>query len=268
MVERLKYTYIFVILVYRNIDDLRECIDSIGANVRDFRIVVVNSFYDETSREVIAQVAAEKGCDFLNVENKGYSFGNNAGMRYAREHYDYDFIVVSNPDIVIQRFDDSRIGDFDIVAPQIVAADGRMQNPMVVKECRLARILVYYGFKWNFSSLLFAGIALNKVRRVLSVRMHRNGLPYRIYAAHGSFVLLKKQVVDALFPVYDERMFLFAEEDILALRAAQTGFAIWYVPDVVIRHKEDGSMKLADFSTNAELRKSNMYFYETYVKGW
>lgn len=248
--DKEKYTYIFIILVYRNADDLRECVDSIKSKVRDCKIVVVNSFYDEASFEVIRQLAGEKQCDFINIENKGYSFGNNAGIQYANERYVYDFIVISNPDVVIQNFDDSSITNFDIIAPKIVAANGRMQNPMLVKDNHLSKVLVYYGFKWDFSLLFFAGIALNKFTRFFYTKIHRSLTPYKIYAAHGSFVLISKRVVETLFPIYDENMFLFAEEDVLALKAKEAGFSIYYVEDIVIHHKEDGSMKLADFSTD------------------
>lgn len=41
----------------------------------------------------------------MNVENKGYSYGNNRGIEYCHNNYEYDYIIISNPDIIIKKFD-------------------------------------------------------------------------------------------------------------------------------------------------------------------
>ena len=67
------YKYIFVILVYRNTGDLVECLESIKAKVSSYKSIVVNAYYDEASKLEVERIASIYQCDFINIENKGYS---------------------------------------------------------------------------------------------------------------------------------------------------------------------------------------------------
>lgn len=262
------YNYIFIVLVYRNTDDLLEFIESANRLVPNFKIVVVNSYYDETTRKIVQSIAERNNCDFINVENKGYSFGNNVGIEYAAQKYTYKYLIVSNPDIVIKKFDfnpDKNNGD--IIAPYIVAASGKQQNPMMVRRIKMSEWLIYHGFKDSSKILLTAGIAINKISREFALRINRNCGEYQIYCAHGSFLLLSSKAIQKLgVRPYDENMFLFAEESVLARQAEKKHLKTVYSNQIQVFHKEDGSMKLGGIVVNKELAKANVYYYEHYVK--
>ena len=263
---RIKTKFIFIILVYRNSDDLEECLESIKAKAADSRVVIVNAFYDEESSARIRGIAEAGGCDFLEEPNKGYSYGNNAGVAYAAEKYDFDYIIISNPDIIIESFDPpaDRLKDC-IIAPYIVTKTGKRQNPILAKDCRFAEKLLYYGFKHSNKFVLYAGFAVNKFIRELFVKLNRSRDGAKIYAAHGSFVIIGKDAMEAIgFPLYDDNMFLFEEEFLLAHKAKQAGVKTVFMPRLSIFHKEDGSMKLGDIKINTEESKSFIYYYENY----
>lgn len=268
MSEKVKYKYIFVILVYRNMQDLRECIESIANRVDNYRVIVVNAFYDLASENNAKKIAQEYDCDFLNVENRGYSFGNNTGIEYAYDKYDFEYVVVSNPDITIEKFEDKVLSNKrGIVAPKIVAADGRKQNPMSLIENKMSEKLVYKGLKQNRKFYFMLGVLLNKISQTMGVLLMkcRGKKEQKIYVAHGSFVMLSKETVMTLGPrLYDENMFLFGEEGVLAQMAKKAGIETYYVTDILVHHKEDGSMKFGDFSLNEELKRANIYYYEHY----
>lgn len=268
MSEKVKYKYIFVILVYRNMQDLRECIESIAKKVDNYRIIVVNAFCDDASEHNAKEIAEEYDCDFLSIENRGYSFGNNTGIEYACDKYDFDYVVVSNPDITIEKFDDAVLSNnWGIVAPKIIAADGRKQNPMSLMENKVSERFVYKGLKQNKKFYFMLGILLNKISQTMGVLLMkcRGKKEQKIYVAHGSFVMLSKETVLTLGPrLYDENMFLFGEEGVLAQMAKKAGIETYYVTDIYVHHKEDGSMKLGNFSVNDELKKANIYYYEHY----
>lgn len=268
MSEKMKYEYIFVILVYRNMQDLKECIESIAGKVDNYRIIVVNAFYDAASEASAKEIADNYDCDFVSIENRGYSFGNNTGIEYAYDKYDFDYIVVSNPDITIEKFDDDVLSNkWGIVAPKIIAADGRKQNPMALIENKMSEGLVYKGLKKNKKFYFLLGVMLNKLSQMTGVLLMkcRGKREQKIYAAHGSCVMLSKETVSILGPrLYDENMFLFGEEGVLAQKAKKAGIETYYVTDILVHHKEDGSMKLGNFSVNDELKKANIYYYEHY----
>ncbi len=260
-----RYKYIVVVLVYRNADDLVECIESINANISSCRIVVVNAYYDDDSYKRIKSIADETDCDFINIENKGYGYGNNVGINHAKSNYDYEYVIIANPDTIIERFDDSGLKENRIYAPKIVSLRGIAQNPMVVKHSNMSEFMIYQGFKRNIRAFIAIGVLITKFNRAL-YRYNKESNDNYVYQAHGSFLILHQMVIDRLTPVYDEKMFLFAEEGVLALRAKQANIRTVYTEKIAIKHKEDGSMSIASFDINDKLRESNIYFYETYCK--
>lgn len=260
-----RYKYIVVILVYRNTRDLEECIQSIYKNINNCKIIVVNAYYDDLSKDKIKEIAKSYDCDFLNEENKGYSFGNNRGIEFANIKYEYDYIIISNPDIVLKQFNDN-MPDAEVIAPKIVNALGKNQNPMVIKENKFAEYLVYQGLKRDRKLLFIAGIAMGKISNKSTLLFNKKHALKNIFIAHGSFVIIRKDVIDKIGMLYDENIFLFAEEGVLAYRTREHGMKTVYDETIVVYHKEDGCMKLADFSINKELKKANIYFYENYIQ--
>jgi len=264
-----KTKYVFVILVYKNTSDLLECIESIEDKVRSYKIIVVNAYYNDTTKSDVERIAYSHNCDFINIENRGYSYGNNRGIEIANNKYEYQYVIVSNPDIIINRFEDSYLTDrfeYDIIAPKITAASGKRQNPMAIIKPIISERLEYWGFKKNIKILIFVGILIAHISRfslIILKTLLRSNI-YRIYCAHGCFVIISKRAVRSLAPIYDENMFLFAEEGVLAKKADVKGIKTCYYDFISVKHKEDGSMSLSDLSINNELRKANIYYFEHY----
>ena len=259
-----EYKFVAVVLTYRNSNDLIECIDSMHDKIPSCKVIVVNAFYDDASMNAIRDVAVSKDCDFINIENKGYGYGNNAGIEFANTHYKYEYIIISNPDITIEKFDSDRFLPNSIYAPQIITRIGRQQNPMVMKRNRSSEFCVYYGFKKDIKLFIMFGLALSKLSNWWHKLFKKDN--YKIYQAHGSFVIIHQEAIKKMHPIYDEAMFLFAEEGLLAYKALSEKVETYFTKDVVIHHKEDGSMSLADFTIDNELKKANIYFYENYGK--
>ena len=77
-IEHLKYRVVFVVLVYRNTQDLRDFFKY--NDTKDSHTIVVNSYYDEQTENEFKKIASKAEADFISVPNKGYGAGNNAGM--------------------------------------------------------------------------------------------------------------------------------------------------------------------------------------------
>ncbi len=259
------FDYIAVILIYRNHLDLEECICSFKKKVKSCQIIVVNAFYDDDSKNKIEVIANKYECDFLNIENKGYSYGNNTGIEYVVNKYDFRYVIVSNPDIVVKRWSND-MPEGDVIAPKIVTADGKFQNPMSISENRLGMFLTYKGFKTNKAIFTYAGIILGKLSNMLHSIGKKHVHEFSIFIAHGSFLLISKKTILKLNKVYDDNMFLFGEEGVLAVKMKKLGLITKFTDRIRVYHKEDGSMKLSDLSLNEELRKANIYFYEKYYR--
>ena len=192
-----EYDYVFVILVYRNFEDLKECIESIQSKVVNYRIIVVNAYYDIESEDKARKIAEAYDCDFLSEPNKGYSHGNNAGIEFATRNYRFKYIVISNPDIVINKFPDREYEE-DIIAPEIISASGKAQNPKYTRYIRVTDWMVYKAFKNNQKWLLLVALGINKIIKCICDILNTNRTSYSIYAAHGTCVLLSNKAIDLL----------------------------------------------------------------------
>lgn len=262
-----KYDDVFIVLTYRNTDDLIDFIESVQAVVNNYRIIIVNSFYDELSNLKFEKIAKENDCDFLCVENKGYGCGNNRGIEYAIEKYDFERIVISNPDIVIKKYSQDFLSEINngIIGGRITNLNGKVQNPLRVFHSRLTTNAAYYFYCKNNKFLFCLGIIISKIVRV-GFSFGITGRIKKVYAVHGSFLVMPKDTVQKLGQVYDENIFMFCEELDLAARAKIEGIPTYYTTQIGVLHKEDGSIKLSNIKTRDEMRKSCEYVYSKYNK--
>lgn len=265
-----KYKYIFVVLVYINGDDLGDLVVSIKKQVCDsFKVVVVNSYYDDISQEKIKKVAQKFDCDFISVENRGYSFGNNIGIEYCNNNYHYDYIIISNPDIIITKWQDLRSSNNPVIlAPIIHTKSGKNQNPNWAINCHVANWLIYKGYKGNNKLFLIFGIGINKViRGIFNLFFAFNiNREWNIYAPHGSFIIINENAILQLKPLFDDNVFLFSEEAILAKKAKTHRIQVRMTSKIGVLHKEDGSVSISNINENKELSKSYIYYFEKYEK--
>ena len=264
-----KFKYIFVILTYRNTEDINELLQSIGEKADDYKVIIVNSFFDDASKLELEQIAKKHECVFINIPNKGYSFGNNRGIEYALNNFSFDFLIVANPDTVIEKFDIKSINKDDalIVGPQIINLNGKLQNPLVPRKNKFSQKIIYVSFIKESKILLRVGTAINRISRELFLVFNRMKLRSNyVYALHGSFLIFTQNALLQLGVPYDENLFLFAEESVLAEKAKKIGIRSCVTDEVVVKHKEDGSMKFESEKVYSNLKNANIYFYKHYCQ--
>ena len=264
-----KFDIIFCVLTYKNHVDLAEFIENLNINNSinfSYKIIVVNSFADNKSLEKIKEIALNNECIFIESENKGYGFGNNLGIAYAKANYEYKYIVVCNPDILIKQFNIKELigEEKNIIAPEIMALHGKKQNPLSYSYMPLNEKLTYIGFKKRLKLVFYTSIFINKIERnIKSFICNIQSIEKKqIYACHGSCIIFSKYAIEKLYPVFDENLFLFCEESDLAKKAEHSNVSITFNKNIIIFHKEDGSMKLSNRDLNDIHRKSYLYYYK------
>lgn len=258
---------VFVVLTYINHEDLEDFLMSLSCVQGTYGVVVVDSFHDEASSVKIENIAKGHGSDYIRIPNKGYSFGNNRGIEYALKNYRFEYLVVSNPDIQIEelRIEDLRQNTKAVIGASIVNLKGRKQNPVYIKKHELFQKMIYQGFKKDNKILLYAGILLNKVAKRVECGFKRTISPVDVFQLHGSFIIFPYKVIEKLGTVFDEQIFLFAEESFLALRLEKEGIRSIYDPRIHVKHKEDGSMQFSK-GINRYLKEANIYVFEEYYR--
>lgn len=263
-----KHTYaiIFVVLVYRNTNDVKDLLRSMRQHVESYRVIIVNSYYDDKSRDTLRDIADENECDFIDVPNKGYGYGNNQGIRFALDNYLFDALIIANPDTLIRRFsiDQSFLDEPVLLCPVIKTTKGKSQNPLWVLRNPFSEWLMYFGHKHRQPLIIYVGIAINKFIREVFLAVF--SLPKRriskVYAAHGSFLIFSRSLLLTIGEPFDESMFLFSEEMYLARRLHTRHIATFMIKDIDVLHKEDGSMNVAKIDESSENSKSYIYYYE------
>lgn len=263
MIDR--YDIVFVVLVYRNVQDLK---DFFAHNqVANSHTVVVNSYYDDNTEKEFRDIAEKNGADFISTPNKGYGAGNNRGCDYALKHFEFRYLIISNADIMIEKLDIEILDLYPntIMAPQLRNLRGKNQNPSgPFKPSRIEAWMRYKVFKGRHRYLIYALYALSRLNKIIfyCIKAFRK----KIFSAHGAFVIFPYNVLKSLHPIYNEEMFLFHEEPHLGCLALKRGIETVYVNDILIRHKEDGSMKVASVNEFELMRQSYMTFYKCWYK--
>lgn len=199
-------------------------------------------------------------------ENGGYGSGNNLGVRYAYEIAGAELVLIANPDVSFSEacvsemvscfLEDAGVG---VVSAVEEAADG---SP----DYRLSA--------WPLRS--FAGELLNS--GPLCRRIFRNTLNYpeayfrqkgaiAVDAVHGAFLMVDADRFMACGG-FDEGMFLYGEENVLAFKMREHGCKTLLLPQFTYRHKGAGTISRENHAVKRQKmrQKSELYYYENYLE--
>jgi GT2 family glycosyltransferase len=132
-------------------------------------VIIVDNFYSEEARAEVKSICAEFGCDFVACANNGYGSGNDAGIDFALKHYDFDFLVVANPDTVVEKMPAiprEYIKKPCVLGPAIRTLSGKRQNPcMVIYSPCAMRLMKLFALRPSNTLPFYAAVAINKAER-------------------------------------------------------------------------------------------------------
>lgn len=199
----------------------------------NYHVLIVDNCSPDDSVEVLNQYQNEYGFDLIaNSQNKGYAVGNNVGLLYSIKN-NYDYTLILNSDVRISDADLLRkligVAESDeniaCVGPKIIDIDGYETLPYVERPTL-----------WDMT----LGMGSAKKRRE-NYSGNYEGSVYRIY---GCCMLLKNRIIEEV-GLFDERTFLYYEEDILAEKFRKIGKYFYYSPISKIVHLESMAVKKA-----------------------
>src|SRR5579859_5560399 len=98
-----------IIVSYRTAQLTIDCLSSVQAQRHQPGLIVTATVVDNSGEDYAAinlAVQANGWSDWVQLSdvgrNGGFAFGNNIGVRLARENYDPDYIHLLNPDTVLR----------------------------------------------------------------------------------------------------------------------------------------------------------------------
>ena len=265
-----KFDFVFVVLTYRNTKDLSSFF--INNTITDSKVIVVNSFYDKASQFEFERISKENNSDFINVENLGYGNGNNTGIEFAINNYEFKFLIISNPDVSIIKMDKKYLLNSPkniIYAPKILTLKKKNQNPFIYNFSFNTRKVFYFACIKNITYLKYLIFFINSIARRLFnlfVAFTKKNY-YRVYSCHGSFIIIGNEALKSLNPPFQSSMFLFNEEHFFARKAKLNKIDIRYIPQKVeVKHFEDGSIDLNNKQLKNHMSESYIKYFEYFFK--
>lgn len=220
-----------------------ECLRSINKLSRNglkINVVVVDN--DSSERFSIDQGILD-GISLkviFNKKNLGFSGGQNIGIRYALENNAAYVLVLNNDtkldeDIVYRLVEaaqtDKLIG---IISPKIYFAKGYEFHKDMYSEKDLGKVIWYAGGLMDWKNVL------GKHRGVDEVDKGQYEKTEETDFATGCCMLIKKEVFEKT-GYFDERYFLYYEDNDFSQRVKSKGYKIIYEPKGILWHRNAGS---------------------------
>lgn len=247
-----------IILNYNSAKDTMKCIEFLQKqklNEELYVIVVDNNSNEELWSTVNGQQSTEV---IYAEENRGYSAGNNIGLRRATE-LGAKYALVINPDMelidpdYLARLVEVMERDEDIVvaATDIVTPEGIHQNPMLPDG------------DWRSSFGWVKEIFSRKQPTDTYSFIDNYKESHECAKVSGCCLLLRMSFVEQI-GYFDEYPFLYCEEAILARQVEMAGKKMYYLADVQAIHRHIKSEKGDSVKRFKHWQRSRIYFYKRY----
>ena len=255
-----------VILNYNDANTAVELVREICGYKALDRIVVVDNASTDDSLEKLEKLKAEIAkVDLLCAEkNGGYGAGNNLGVRYAVENNGTDYVLIANPDVKFSEACVKSLAGTLKCHPELAVAAALMEDATFGDAKNGWKLHGFWGE-------LFA---MGPICR----RMFKKWLNYpekyfegkkAVYvdAVHGSMLMVDgKKFLEA--GGYDEEIFLYQEEAVLAKRLQKKGYRSVLVLNQKYRHEHSVSIKKS-FKGQMDRQKlrhdSVMHYFKNYL---
>lgn len=232
-------------------------------------IIIVDNLSSDGSFERLKTLESDKLILVRAKENKGYAAGNNVGLQYIISHKIKGNVIISNPDIyytneilekVLEPLKDSTVG----ISTGLIHTDGKITS----------------NFGWmlpDFWDLLFNQyLLIYKLKRLTHNSIYcdypKTGIEY-VYCncVSGCFFCMTTETLDQI-GLFDERTFLYGEENILGFKIKENGQKVCVVTSANIEHRQHHSIRKSktSYKRNEGWKLDSFLVYIKYYlkKGW
>ena len=260
-----------VVLNYNDADNTLKVLGNVAHyDVFDKVIVVDNASNDDSRIRLKSYCEDNEKIYFVeNHENKGYGAGNNIGIFVAKK-LGMDLALIANPDtdfeervIKVLKSAMEKNENIGICAPLVETSDvyGSRENVLNGASC------------WPMRDFLHSLAENGPIcRRIFTKSLHYDRNFYnakirKVGAVLGALLMVR---VDAFIKVggYDEKMFLYGEEDLLSKKMEGIGLKTAVITGYKYKHIHSASIKksLKSLYSRQKIREeSTMYFYKNYL---
>jgi GT2 family glycosyltransferase len=262
------YKFVYLVLNYNSEEETIKFIDSVFKNSCDFFIILI----DNNSKNIDSLIEfINNKKEFIHLikqkENVGYSKGMNAGFIYAKENFDYKFLVLSNSDIqlVSKNFNDMVENDYNkykfaVLGPDVLPKHSNPLNSFLDSNKKISKEIRKMK-RANF----FIGIPLFNYLYLIFIKI------FNRHSSNDYKNLSNKAYVDLAFVIFSEEYtlnglpglpFMYNECNFLNLVCIKNNFKILYDPELKVLHEESASTK----KINNTIIKRKKFYYKENIK--
>lgn len=258
-----------IVLNYNDFENTKNYVNIMeNYHIIDKIIVVDNCSTKKNELEQLNTLKNGKVEIIVSDHNGGYAYGNNIGLQYIESNKEksYDIVIISNPDISIEEINLSEAIEYimtqdkvAICAPRMYFTNGAARRSAwktrsilvdIANSTRLTQLLLYPIFKSGEYS------AKDFEKEILSVD-----------AIAGSFFIAKYNIFKEI-GFFDEKTFLFYEEDILGEKIIKAGYEIHSLNTLSFIHYDSQTIgKVMNIFKKIDiLFDSKIYYHKIYHK--
>ncbi|MEJ2636348.1 MAG: glycosyltransferase [Calditrichia bacterium] len=194
-----------------------------------------------------------------NENNVGFSKANNQALKVVKGEY----VVLINPDTVVQEDTFSKLLEFFNVKPNASMLTCKIINPdgTFSVDCRHSIPTPIIAF-WKVTGLskLFPR---SKIFGKYNLTYLNPDETYQVPAISGSFMMMKKAVPDRV-GLFDEQFFMYCEDIDFCHRINLDDLKIYYVPATQIIHYKGESTKKDNLDYVITFNRSLYQFFKKY----
>ena len=221
------------------------------------KIVVVDNKSTDNSLINLKKLESKKIKIIASNKNGGYSYALNIGCKYLIEEFKELTIIVSNSDIIIDSendlielakiVSDNRV----VVAPTIIEGNNLNRGWKIPKPTDDILQNIFYFHRYFKKKIMYPD---NYYDKKLS----------KVEVVSGSFFLINSKHLENI-NYFDDKVFLYYEENILGVKTKKAGKSMVVVNDIDVVH--DHSVTI-DKSLKAikkyDILKQSQYYFEKY----
>ncbi|GAB6072771.1 hypothetical protein JCM14244_11480 [Venenivibrio stagnispumantis] len=271
----------FILVNYNTLNLTYESIKSIIESFDDkneYEIILVDNNSKDGSKEFFLNLE-KKLNNFKYIyleENLGFAKANNTGFKYSKGEY----IYILNPDTLLHTKNINQIIDnkfakdekIAVIATKVIYGDGSLQ-PNVQKFTNLftvsLRLLEIGKIVRNNKFLLNIFKYLPFKPKVINVYLQNFNEERKesfIDWASGCSLIFRRDIFEKLGG-FDEKIFMYTEDEEICYRVHKLGYKILYTPDIVITHFVGKSSKnINDFIVKTKVKSEFYYFKKHFPK--
>lgn len=225
---------VLIVLNYNDYETTASYLDEVGGFLSYTGIVVVDNASTDGSYEKLRKFENDRIIVVKAPTNGGYAKGNNLGAKLAIEKFDPDVIFFSNPDVHY---------DENVIKTLMLDMENNSKAGVVAALTKTGRSIWELPKFWGTMRQIML-IAFNLHKRSYRNKIEKKNSLAEVGVVEGSFFAVRRAAFEKVGG-FDERTFLYLEENILSARMHKCNYIVMADPTVNYIHEHSKSIKKA-----------------------